>query len=142
MTTRSSRRRPARAAGEAGKTRSTYGGVRVTTFRTALRIEVTAHPPCIDYLVFVAGRLPDIRAPEMGTVRVGIADTAQHAQLAVVVQVSEVRESGMKPCFVGQEKQFVFFHSQCGPRLVIKIVAVGHHAIQSVIPPGQLDQHQ
>jgi len=104
----------------------------------ALCIQVTPQPSRLKIFPAVTGRLPDIHAPEMGSVGIRIADTIEDAQASVIVQSLQPRKCRMQTCLICDQRRMCLIDAQPGPRPVINIIAYRDHRIESIIASAEL----
>src|SRR5258708_1265524 len=108
---------------------------------TGTSVVKIAPKPAVFFKLFrIARGLPDFRGTEVGTVRVWVADALDDRQTAAVIQVLEPGQAGMKSGLIIELEDILGIDAELRAGLMIKIVRVRHHGIQTIVAAGHL-QH-
>jgi len=86
--------------------------------------------------------MPDIQGPEVGAVRVGIADALQDGYFTLVVHVFDRGHGRVEPNLVVNGQDVFRSYINHFAVIVVMRVAVGDERIQGVIGPSHLKNYQ
>ena len=98
--------------------------------------------PTLDTHPIRLGGVPDVHAPEVGAVGVGVADTLDYGHLPLVVQPFEGGGVTVNRQLIADGQHLIFLEHDALSGVVVVPVGIGHHCVHKVVAPGQLYDYQ
>src|SRR6266702_5302140 len=100
-----------------------------------------AQPAFGDDLIGLAG-VPDIHAPEVRTIGVGIANTLDDGHLSGVIEFLQRPGARVKRQRVVEGQDLLDWNPHRWPRVVVNAIGIWNDRIHEIIAPAQLHHHQ
>src|SRR5215471_16382724 len=105
-------------------------------------VKVAPEPAVLLELFRIAGSLPDFRRAKMGAVGVRVTDTLNNRELTGVVKRLETGKPWMQANLVSELQYLSGGNVDSRSSLVIEVIPVRHHCVQTVIAAGHLEDNE